>query len=180
MATSARWITAGAGLSLGIASGLAVRRSRTRRKPLETYPFVDLERYQGRWFEIARYPMPFERACAKNVTANYTVRGNGVRVVNACTDGDGQVRVTEGSARVADRETNAKLVVRFGPFARGQYWILDVGDDYSYAVVGEPKRRFLWILSRTPALDEHTFGAICERLALFGYDPGKLQRTLQD
>lgn len=180
MQTSTRWITAGAGLSVGLTSGIFFRRSRRRRRPLEAAAYVDLERYQGRWFEIARYPAPFEGACAKNVTATYTLRGKRIRVANACTGDDGRLHVTHGSARVMDSESQAKLRVSFGPFARGDYWILDVADDYSFAVVGEPKRRFLWILSRTPALDERTLATILDRLPSFGYDPSRLRRTLQE
>lgn len=181
MELTTRWITVGAGLSVGLASGIALRRTRKRVRPLEAVAFVDVERYQGRWFEIARYPTPFERECAKNVTATYTKRGNRIRVVNASTTDEGRLRIIEGWARVRDARTNAQPRVGFfGPFGRGDYWIVDLADDYSYAVVGEPKRRFLWILARTPALDERVFASICDRLPSLGYDPARLRRTLQD
>ncbi|HET9028684.1 MAG TPA: lipocalin family protein [Candidatus Aquilonibacter sp.] len=175
-----RWITAGTGLSVGVAAGLAIKRARTRSAAPETVPFVDLERYAGRWFEIARYPTRFERRCARNSTAQYTVVDGKLRVVNTCTTQDGDVLVTSGWACVDDPQTNAKLNVRFGPFARGKYWILDLAADYSFAVVGEPHKNFLWILSRTPSLDEAVFARICDSLAGFGYDAGRLQRTLQE
>jgi apolipoprotein D and lipocalin family protein len=178
MNSSTRWITAGTGLSIGIASGIALRRAR-RRNVLETIPYVDLERYQGRWFEIARFPARFERHCAKNTIAEYTLHRGRLRIANACTSAKGEIIVTNGWAKPHD-ETNAKLHVRFGPLARGEYWILDLASDYSYAVVGHPSRRYLWILSRTPSLDEHEFARICERLWAFGYDAARLRRTLQE
>jgi apolipoprotein D and lipocalin family protein len=164
---------------VGIASGIALRRARARRNVLETIPYVDLERYQGRWFEIARYPARFERRCARNSLAEYTFTHGRMRIVNACTTAKGDIIVTTGWAKPHD-DTNAKLRVRFGPFARGEYWILDLASDYSYAVVGHPSRRYLWILSRTPSIDEHEFARICERLPGFGYDPERLRRTLQE
>ncbi len=177
---NARWLSASAGLFVGLATGIGIKRMRHRRRSLDTVPYVDLARYEGRWFEIARYPTPFEGDCAKNATANYTLRGKRVRVVNSCVTSRGKLRAIEGWATVSDPETNAKLRVSFGPLARGDYWIVDLAGDYSYAVVGEPKRRFLWILSRTPQIDEHAFASICSRLPSFGYDPMQLRRTLQD
>lgn len=179
MNSTTRWITAGTGLSVGMVTGIAFKRARASRKP-ETIPYVDLERYQGRWFEIARYPARFERKCARNTTAQYTLVDGKIRVVNACTTESGDLLVTRGWANVEDTSTNAKLSVRFGAFARGSYWILDLASDYSFAVVGDPSRRYLWILSRTPALDEHVFGRICDTLPSFGYDPARLRRTLQE
>ena len=180
MNSTTRWITAGTGLSVGMATGLAIKRARGRTARPETIPFVDLERYQGRWFEIARYPTRFERRCARNTAAQYTLVDGKIRVVNTCTTEDGDVLVTRGWASVADPETNSKLRVRFGAFARGDYWILDLASDYSVAVVGDRKRRYLWILSRTPELDEHTFARICDNLPVLGYDPARLRRTLQE
>lgn len=183
MESSTRWITAGAGLSTGLAAAFALKAARRPRElPLEAVPFVDLARYAGRWFEIARYPSRFERACAKNTVAEYTLRKNGtLRVANACTRHDGSFETVYGRAVVADSNTSAKLKVRFAPFApRRDYWIVDLADDYSYAIVGEPKRRYVWMLSRTPAMDDHLFMVLCTRLARTGYDPSKLLRTLQD
>lgn len=149
--------------------------------PLETVPFVEVERYMGKWFEIAKYPNGFQQGCSA-VTAEYSLREDGtVRVFNTCRAADG-VTVTntiEGFATVADTRTNAKLLVYFFfPFG-APYWIIDLDDDYQYAVVGEPSRRFLWILSRTPALDESTYNAILQRLPEKGYDPSRLELTPQ-
>ena len=137
---------------------------------------VDLDRYAGRWYEIARYPNSFERDCV-GATADYTPRDDGrIEVVNTCFEStlDGPERVVEGSARVADPTTNAKLrVTFFWPF-EGDYWIIDLDEDYEYAVVGEPSRSFLWILSRTPQMEEDTYADIIESLPAIGYDPGVL------
>ena len=180
MNSTSRWITAATGLSVGVAAGAAVKRARARNRPPETVSYVDLSRYQGRWFEIARYPAPFEKHCARNATAYYTLRDGKMRVVNTCTTAGGEILQTSGWASTQDTQTNAKLRVRFGPFARGAYWILDLAPDYSFAVVGDPSRRYLWILSREPTLDETVFDRICDRLPEFGYDPARVRRTLQE
>ena len=140
--------------------------------PLDVVEQVDIERYLGRWYEIARYPHWFETDCV-GVTAEYSLREDGlIRVLNTCIEStlDGPERIIEGSARVVDPTTNAKLKVSFfGPF-EGDYWIIDLAEDYSYAVVGAPNRRFLWILSRTPTMDEELFQDILDSLPARGFD----------
>ena len=149
--------------------------------PLAVVDNVDLDRYAGRWYEIARYPNSFERDCV-GVTADYTPRDDGrIEVVNTCieTTLDGPERLIRGSARVADPTTNAKLKVTFfWPF-EGDYWIIDLDEDYNYAVVGEPSRGFLWILSRTPQMDDETYADIIDSLPAFGYDPDRLESVPQ-
>lgn len=149
---------------------------------LPTVASVDLGRYMGRWFEIARYPAWFQRKCAKNTTAEYALRPNGtVSVENRCTTAEGRVNVARGTARIADPATRAKLKVKFSLFMpAGDYWIVDLDPGYAWAVVGEPRRRYLWILARRPVLDEPTFQGICERLRTWHYDPQRLIRTVQD
>lgn len=149
---------------------------------LRTVDRVDIGRYMGRWYEIARYPAWFQRKCAKNTIAEYTLEGTGaVRVENRCTTADGRVTSAKGRARVADGATNAKLKVKFNLFMpAGDYWIIDLDPEYRWAVVGEPKRRYLWVLSRTPDIDEETYARICARLQEQEYDPGRLVRTPQD
>jgi apolipoprotein D and lipocalin family protein len=149
--------------------------------PLEVVAKVDLGSYTGRWYEIARYPNSFERGCV-GVTADYSLRQDGrINVLNTCREGslEGNVRTIEGVARVVDSSTNAKLAVTFfGPF-EGDYWILELGNDYEYAVVGDPSRKFLWILSREPTLDENLYDDIVSRLPEKGYDPERLEPVLQ-
>jgi len=149
--------------------------------PLDVVDNVEIERYTGRWYEIARYPNSFERGCV-GVTADYALRSDGrVDVVNTCRIGslDGNVKTIEGVARVVDERTNAKLAVTFfWPF-EGDYWILELGDEYEYAVVGEPSRSFLWILSREPTMDESLYEDILGRLPAKRYDPDQLRLVLQ-
>ncbi len=148
---------------------------------LETVPHVDLARYAGTWYEIASYPQRFQKGCT-GTTATYTLRPDGsVEVLNRCARDslNGRVTVARGRARVVDRASNAKLKVSFfWPFW-GDYWIIDLGRDYEYAVVGHPSRKYLWILSRTPTMAPGVYEGILERLRGQGYDTGRLSRTLQ-
>ena len=146
---------------------------------LAVVPSVEIDRYLGTWYEIARYPNRFQKECVA-VTADYSLRDDGkIRVLNACRKGspDGPIKRIEGKAWVVDKETNAKLRVQFfWPFW-GAYWIIDLGKDYEYAVVGHPKRKYLWILSRTPEMSPELYQAIVERLIEQGYDPGRLETS---
>ena len=155
--------------------------SRTGAAELQTVEHVDLDRYVGKWYELARFPNRFERECDRNVTAEYVKQNDGkIRVVNSCVRADGKTKRSEGRAKVEDKTTNAKLAVTFfWPFY-GKYWVIDLGQKYEYAVVGEPSRKYLWILSRTPSLPESTYTEITGRLALKGYDAGKLVKTKQE
>jgi apolipoprotein D and lipocalin family protein len=140
---------------------------------------VDVKRYMGTWYEIARYPNFFQDAACDHATAQYTLNDDGtVKVVNRCGP-TGTEQSIEGTARVVDANTNAKLKVRFfGPF-EGDYWIIDLDPDYEWAVVGEPSRRFLWILSRTPTMDATVYDDILSRLPGKNYDPTRLIVTSQ-
>jgi apolipoprotein D and lipocalin family protein len=155
--------------------------NRNPAEPLETEASVDLKRYLGRWYEIARLPNEFERNC-EGVTANYSQREDGlIAVVNTCRKGgpEGEIDVAKGRARIVDEATNSKLEVSFfGPFW-GDYWILDVSEDYSLSLVGEPSGRYLWILSRTPEIGEETREAALTHLSGLGYDVSKLHFTRQ-
>ena len=165
---------------LSILLGCSLIRKESVPGP-EVVPHVDIERYLGTWYEIARYPNWFQKKCVA-VTADYSLRDDGkIRVVNACRKGslDGPVKSIEGKAWVVDKETNARLEVQFfWPF-RGAYWIIDLGKDYDYAVVGHPNWKYLWILSRTPQMDPSLYQAILGRLVGQGYAPARLQKTLQ-
>ena len=147
----------------------------------QTVPFVDLERYSGLWYEVASYPQRFQKGCHRT-TAQYTLSGRGyVFVVNRCNRDsiDGRQSSIRGKAFVKKNSGNAKLRVQFfWPF-RGDYWIIDLADDYSYAVVSHPNRNYLWVLSRTPVMDEKIYSGILERLKDKGFDLGRLQLTKQ-
>ena len=148
---------------------------------LETVEHVDLVRYMGTWFEIAKFPQRFEKGLV-GVTANYALLPNGkVRVLNRGYKGDfnGKLKTANGKAWVVDTATNAKLKVSFfWPFA-GNYWILELGKDYEYAAVGEESRKYLWILSRTPQMDETVYNGLLKRLQDQGFDISRLERNLQ-
>jgi apolipoprotein D and lipocalin family protein len=148
--------------------------------PLTTVPYVELPRYLGQWYEIARYPAWFEKQCARDVTAAYALRDDGkIGVVNSCVKQDGSRRQSTGWARIEDKRTQAKWKVTFfWPFF-GSYWVLELGPQYEYAVVGEPGRKYLWILSRTPQMSDEQYREITGRLAAKGYDAAKLMRVRQ-
>ena len=167
---------AGLGMAVMAASATLLTGCGSINAPLEVVEFVDVDQYLGKWYEIARYPHSFEEDCV-GVTAEYSLKDDGrIRVLNTCVEStlDGPSRTMEGSARVADPTTNAKLKVTFfWPF-EGDYWIMDLADDYSYAVVGAPDRKYLWILSRTPTMDEELYDNILDTLMPRGFDPDRL------
>ncbi len=143
---------------------------------LTAVPKVDLGRYLGTWYEIASFPQRFQKGCTDS-RAEYSLRDDGaIEVVNSCFR-DGKVDTARGKAWVVDRITNAKLKVSFfWPF-RGDYWIIDLGRDYEYAVVSAPSMKYLWILSRTPKMEEHQYQEIVDRLRKRGFDMANLKRT---
>jgi len=144
--------------------------------PVETVKGVDLARYMGKWFEIAAFPQRFQKGC-HCTTAEYELMDKGcVRVVNTCRRGgaDGKVSRAIGKAWVVPNSGNARLKVQFfWPF-KGNYWIIDLAEDYSYAVVGDPTRKYLWILSRTPLMEPALYTEIVARAAAQGFDTSQL------
>jgi apolipoprotein D and lipocalin family protein len=152
---------------------------------VQTVPKVDLNRYLGQWYEVARFPNRFQKSCVSDVVATYSRRDDGrIRVVNRCKEANGNVKDAEGVARVVDTATNARLKVRFAPaalsflpFVWGDYWIIGLADDYSWATVGSPDRDYLWILSRTPQLDADRYDAAVASARVQGFDVNKLVRT---
>jgi apolipoprotein D and lipocalin family protein len=155
--------------------------ARLKLPALQTVPRVDLERYLGTWYEIASFPQRFQRGCTATV-ATYALRPDGaIDVLNRCRKGslDGKEASARGRARVVDRSTNAKLEVSFFRPFWGDYWIVDLGADYEYAVVGHPSRDYLWILSRTRTMDAAVYQEILGRLRDQGYEVERLVRTEQ-
>lgn len=149
--------------------------------PLEVVSYVDLKRYIGTWYEIARFPHRFQEGCVGSM-ATYTLLEKGkIGVLNQCYKGslNGEISSVQGKAWVTDTKTNAKLKVRFfWPFT-GDYWIIDLGESYDYAVVGHPNRNYLWILSRTPEMDEALYDRLLRKLHDQFYDVSKLIKTPQ-
>ena len=148
--------------------------------PLETAS-IDVERYLGTWYEIARYDHFFERDCV-GVTATYSrLEGNDLRVINQCVKGtlEGPQKKVSGKAWIPDAKETGKLKVQFfWPFS-GHYWILEVAPDYSWALVGDPDRKSCWILSRTPQVDEALYATLTQKLKDRGFEPDKLLRVAQ-
>jgi apolipoprotein D and lipocalin family protein len=147
------------------------------RPPLQTVASVDLTRYAGTWYEIARLPMWFQRHCIDS-KAIYTIRPDGtIGVHNECATDTGGFDQVEGIATIVDPQTNAKLAVTFdnffarlvGPSRDGNYWILDLDPDYQTALVGTPDRRYLWMLSRSPHLDEATYQRVVRKAQQLGF-----------
>ena len=153
--------------------------------PPDTVPFVDVQRYVGTWYELARYPQFFEKGLV-GVTAEYALQDDGtVSVTNRGHKGalDGPDSSIHGVATVVDTTTNAKLSVKFDPFPAslfpGDYWIIELGENYEYAVVSDPKRVTLWILNRTPQMQDADYDAIIASLIDKGFDTTKLELTPQ-
>lgn len=174
-------INPGFGLGMLTAMSLiALAGTLQASEPLATVPSVDLERYVGTWYEIARYPNRFQRDCAGDTTANYMLLANGnIQVVNACREANGKMKTARGKAKIVDRTSNARLKVTFfWPFY-GNYWIIGLALDYSYAIVGEPDRKYLWILSRTPRMSTESYAEALQKIREAGYDPKHLMQTPQ-
>ncbi len=164
---------------------------------LQAVPSLDLSRYQGQWYQIALYPNSFQKQCVSNTTAAYKPLANGqIEVINQCKTADGSISKVVGAARVlppkvlgvpvAKGMINSKLEVRFAPAflswlnaVWAPYWVIQLADDYRYAVIGEPGRKYLWILSRTPVLDPQDRAIINGLLQQQGYEPSKLQEEPQ-
>lgn len=156
--------------------------------PLRVIPTVDLKSYVGQWYEIARFPNRFQKKCAGDVTAKYSLEPNGIlSVVNRCREANGKLREAKGTARPADKnKPNSILKVRFAPSflsflpaVWGDYQILALAPDYRYALVGAPNRQYLWILSRSTNLDQASYEKLVEEAKSQGFDVNQLQKTPQ-
>ena len=133
---------------------------------LEVVPHVELEKYLGKWYEIAHLPAKFQEGC-NETTATYTLSKDGnISVLNQATK-NGKIKQAKGKAKVVDKNTNAKLKVTFfWPFY-GDYWILKLGDNYDYSIVGTPNRKYLWILCRTPQMDDKLYLQLIEYVIIY-------------
>ena len=145
---------------------------------LEVVPHVELEKYLGKWYEIAHLPAKFQEGCDET-TATYTLLKDGsISVLNQSIK-DGKMKQAKGKAKVVDKDSNARLKVTFfWPFY-GDYWIIKLGNNYDYSVVGTPNRKYLWILSRTPRMDDKLYSQLIEYAKSKGFEVNKLIKTLQ-
>jgi len=146
--------------------------------PLKTVPAVDVPRYMGTWYEIAKYPNWFQKKCASSTQATYTLQANGqVQVLNRCKTDKGEWSEALGAARQIGGATSPQLKVRFAPawlsfipLVWGDYWIIDLDPDYQWVAVSEPQREYLWILSRSPQMPAGTYQALLGKLEKLGFD----------
>ncbi len=149
--------------------------------PVQAAPPVEVERYAGKWYEIAHYPNRLQRDCAADAASTYTPRPDGkIGVLNECRTTEGRIKSMRATARPADENgPNTKLkVTLFWPFS-GQYWIIGMDPDYRWAVVGAPDRKYLWVLNREPRMDEADYERALEVVRAQGFDTGRLMKTAQ-
>jgi apolipoprotein D and lipocalin family protein len=172
---------------LVVAICLSIAAMAQANQEVETVEYVDLNQYLGKWYEVASIPQSFQKQCISNTTAEYSLDQDGlIVVINSCETADGSRSIAEGRARVEDKDSNAKLKVTFVKifdwvFAfGGNYWIIDLGANYEYALVGDPTRDYAWILSRTPAVDMEFFKAADAKFREQGYDTCKILTSIQD
>jgi apolipoprotein D and lipocalin family protein len=155
------------------------------KESVTTVDHVDLQKYAGTWYEIAKIPNSFQDQCVGNTTASYSLNDDGsIKVVNKCKDDEGDMDSAEGLANVVDTKSNSKLEVSFVSIFGihlfwGDYWIIGLSDDYSYAVIGTPNRKYGWILSRTPQLSEEKLNEAYDILRKNGYNPKDFVMTPQ-
>jgi len=171
-------------LLIGMCFSMLVFAQTSRLTKPEVVKSVNLERYKGRWFEIAKIPNRFQKKCTSNTTAEYILREDGrIDVVNRCKRENGEIITAKGIANIADTMSCAKLKVSFvsllgiRPFW-GDYWIIGLDKNYQWAIVGSPARNYGWILSRTPKLPQETRTKINRILVKQGYDPDLFEATI--
>ena len=154
---------------------------------LAAIPSLDVNRYMGQWYEISKYANRFQRQCVGDTTATYALLpDSSVSVTNRCKTEDGEFDEAVGVAHQIGGPDSAKLEVRFAPewlgflpFVWGDYWVIDLDEAYQLVAVAEPKREFLWILSRTPTVNAAAYDALVARLQRQGFEPARLERTPQ-
>jgi apolipoprotein D and lipocalin family protein len=172
---------------LALVSAVVLARGSSKR-PLQVVPVIDLGRYAGQWYEIARFPNRFQKRCAGEVTATYALRPDGkISVLNQCRLEDGSMIKATGVARtVGEGRPDSILKVRFAPAflsfipqVWGDYQVIALSPDYTHAVVGDPARKYLWILSRSPQIDDAKYAQLVEQAGAQGFDVARLQKTRQ-
>lgn len=172
----------GAALLAGATAIILANRSKEKHPPLDVAQNVDLHKYIGDWYEIARLPARFEKSCYKS-KAHYSLNEDGtIEVLNSCHKGspEGRLKKSRGKAFIKDSETNARLKVQFfWPF-RGDYQIIDLDKNYQYAMVGSDNRKYLWILSRTPELNISVVRDLMDKAVGQGFDTSNLIFTPQE
>ena len=178
-------LAAAAAVSMAAAWPASAQGTAPATAPLATVPSVDLDRYMGRWYELARFPNRFQSDCIGPATADYQLQPGGtVQVINRCPKAGGKTDEAIGEARRIGPAGSAKLEVRFAPawlswlpVLWGDYWVIDLDPAYQLAAVSEPEREYLWVLARQPQVDAATWDALMARLRDKGFDLSRLQRA---
>lgn len=171
---------------LGIFSSQATAQA-ADAAPVKTIASLDVARYLGTWYEIAKFPNWFQKKCVGNTKAEYSLRPDGsLKVLNSCKTANGEVSDAEGTARQIGAKDSPRLEVRFAPewlsflpMVWGDYWVVDLDPQYQVAAVSDPKREYLWVLSRTPQLDSRVYDDLLLRLKQQQFDVRKLELTIQ-
>jgi len=154
---------------------------------VKTIAALDVPRYLGTWYEIAKFPNWFQKKCVGNTKAVYTAKPDGnLRVLNSCKTANGETSEAEGAARQIGAKDSPRLEVRFAPewlsflpLVWGDYWVIDLDSQYQVAAVSDPRREYLWVLSRTPQLDPKVYEDLLLRLKQQQFDVRKLELTSQ-
>ncbi|MDZ5460824.1 lipocalin family protein [Azohydromonas lata] len=174
-----------AGTTLALAAFTACAQAPAPSAELATIEALDVPRYEGTWYEIAKFPNRFQSQCVADTQARYSLQEDGtVRVLNRCRLASGAMDEAVGTARQQGGPASPKLKVRFAPAwlswlpaVWGDYWVVDLDAGYQLSAVSEPRREYLWILSRTPQVDAARYDALLQRLAAQGLDVARLERT---
>ena len=172
-------------LLIGLGSSQAIAQQGDQT--LKTIASLDVPRYLGTWYEIAKFPNWFQKKCVSNTRAVYTAKPDGnLRVLNSCKTADGETSEAEGLARQIGAKDSPKLEVRFAPewlsflpLVWGDYWVIDLDSQYQVAAVSDPRREYLWVLSRTPQMDPKVYADLLQRLKQQQFDIQKLELTSQ-
>lgn len=170
-----------AGIALSIISLSVSINAQAETTAPQAVNKVDIQKYAGKWYEIAHLPMYFQRQCVSDITAQYTVNADQTMgVLNSCRTANGEMMRSEGVA-YSQNQGNSKLKVsflpkglRWLPFTKGHYWVLRVDPEYKVALVGGPSNKYLWILSRDAQIDDATYQSYLETAKKYGYDTSQL------
>ncbi len=185
-----RWLVVFALVALPLSSLQLAAQTTTASESLPavtTIASLDVPRYMGTWYEIAKFPNRFQAKCVANTRATYLTQNDGsLQVLNSCLMADGSTMDALGLAKQVGGKTSPKLEVRFAPawlswlpMVWGDYWVIDLDADYQLAAVSDAKREYLWVLSRTPQVNARAYDALIERLKAQHFDVHKLERTTQ-
>jgi apolipoprotein D and lipocalin family protein len=154
---------------------------------VQTIASLDVPRYLGAWYEIAKFPNWFQKKCVSDTKAVYSLKADGnLQVLNSCKTGSGENSLAQGTAKQVGAKDSSKLEVRFAPdwlsflpMVWGDYWVIDLDPQYQVAAVSDPKRDYLWVLSRTPQIDPKVYDDLLLRLQHQQFDVRKLEKTTQ-